>query len=74
MKMKKVLKLNQLNHYFKCWKFIIKIDKDIKIKQIIKPKNHEILILMMKYLFSENTNMKGVLMGKLYFAKKEIFI
>ena len=44
MKMKKVLKLNQLNHYFKCWKYIIKIDKDIKIKQIIKPKNHEILI------------------------------
>jgi hypothetical protein len=29
---------------------------------------------MMKYLFSENINMKGALMGKLYFAKKEIFI
>ncbi len=32
------------------------------------------LILMMKYLFSENLNMKGALMGELYFAKKEIFI
>ena len=69
MKMKRVLKLNQLNHYFKYWKFVIKEKKNSKIKQIKKPKFYDILIIMLKCLFTDNINIKEAFMGELYFIK-----
>ena len=68
MKMKGVLKLKQVNHYFKLWKF------DIKEKNK-KPKFFDIIIIMMKVLFTDNVYIKAAFMGELFFIKgKYLFI
>ena len=68
MKMKRVLKLNQVNHYFKLWKFYIK-------EKNKKPKFFDIIIIMMKVLFTDNVYIKAAFMGELFFIKgKYLFI
>ena len=61
-KMKRVLKFNQVNHYFKFWKSFIK-------KKNKKPKFFDIIIIIMKCLFTNNNFIKDAFMGELYFIK-----
>ena len=62
MKMERVLKLNQINHFFKHWKFIVK-------EKNKKPKFFEIIKIMMKCLFTNNIYIKAAFMEEIFFIK-----
>ena len=62
MKMKRVLQLNYLGHFFKHWKFIV-------IEKNKKPKFFDVINIMMKCLFTNNIYVKAAFMGEIYFIK-----
>ena len=62
LKMKRVLKLNELGHFFKYWKSIV-------IEKNKKPKFFDIINIIMKCLFTENIYVKAAFMGESYFIK-----
>ena len=60
-KIKRLVKYNQLSHYFKFWKFAFKKNN--------KPKFYDIIKIMMKCLFTDNVYVKSAFMGELFFIK-----
>ena len=62
LKMRRVLKLNELGHFFKYW-------KSIAIKKNNKPKFFDIITIIMKCLFTNNIYVKSAFMGETYFIK-----
>ena len=62
MKMKRVLQLNYLGHFFKHWKYIV-------IRKNKKPKFFDVINIMMKCLFTNNIYVKAAFMGEIYFIK-----
>ena len=60
--MKRVLKLNELGHFFKYWKSIV-------IEKNKKPKFFDVINIMMKCLFTNNIYVKAAFMGEIYFIK-----
>ena len=62
MKMKRVLQLNYLGHFFKHWKYIV-------IEKNKKPKFFDVINIMMKCLFTNNIYVKAAFMGEIYFIK-----
>ena len=67
-KMKRLVKHNKLSHFFKFWKSITKI-------KVSKPRFYDIIVIMMKCLFTNNLYIKAAFMGEIYFIKgKYLFI
>ena len=67
-KMKRLVKHNKLSHFFKFWKSLSKIKND-------KPRFYDIIVIMMKCLFTNNLYIKAAFMGEIYFIKgKYVFI
>ena len=62
LKMKRVLKLNELGHFFKYWKSIV-------IEKNKKPKFFDVINITMKCLFTDNKYVKAAFMGETYFIK-----
>ena len=60
--MKRVLKLNELGHFFKYWKSIV-------IEKNKKPKFFDVINITMKCLFTDNKYVKAAFMGETYFIK-----
>ena len=61
-KMKRVLQFNRLNHFFKFWKSLIPEKNQ-------KPKFFDIIVILMKCLFTDNDYVKAAFMGEIYFIK-----
>ena len=66
MKMKRVLKQNELGHYFKHWKSLVK-------EKNKKPKFFDVINIMMKCLFTDNIYVKAAFLGELFFIKGRHF-
>ncbi len=66
MKMKRVLKQNELGHYFKHWKSFVK-------EKNKKPKFFDVINIMMKCLFTDNIYVKAAFLGELFFIKGRHF-
>ncbi len=66
MKMKRVLKQNELSHYFRHWKSIVQ-------EKNKKPKFFDVINIMMKCLFTDNIYVKAAFMGELFFIKGRHF-
>ena len=66
MKMKRVLKQNELSHYFRHWKSVVH-------EKNKKPKFFDVINIMMKCLFTDNIYVKAAFMGELFFIKGRHF-
>ena len=60
MKMKRVLKQNELSHYFRHWKSVVQ-------EKNKKPKFFDVINIIMKCLFTDNKYVKAAFMGETYF-------
>ena len=65
-KMKRLVNHNKLSHFFKFWKSVTKT-------KAIKPRFYDIIVIMMKCLFTNNLYIKAAFMGESYFIKGKYF-